>query len=74
MKGIKIFLHAVKVFILFTGCTILFYLGMLWINEEYEDYHRYDQPQGNAMRVSGNFIDDAYPVVKRLIFFYEHGE
>ncbi|TCI76027.1 DUF4227 family protein, partial [Exiguobacterium sp. IPBC4] len=30
-----------KVFVLFTGCTILFYYGLLWLNEEYQSYHRY---------------------------------
>ncbi|WLR49654.1 YqzK family protein [Bacillus tianshenii] len=73
LTGMKMFFHALKVFIIFTGCTILFYIGMMWVNEEYQNYHRYDEPQGNAVKVSSNF-DDAYPVIERLLFFYEHGE
>ena len=28
-------LKTLKVFILFTGCTILFYYAIMWLNEEY---------------------------------------
>ena len=50
----KIILHTLKVFILFTGCTILFYYGMMWVNEEYQSYHRYDEPEGTALKVSSS--------------------
>lgn len=64
-----------KVFLLFTGCTILFYYGMMWINEEYQNYHRYDEPDGAAIKVSGNGIEEEAPTwFDRLILFYLNGE
>ena len=42
---IKVALQTLKVFIIFTGCTILFYYGIMWVNEEYQNYHRYDEPK-----------------------------
>lgn len=65
----------IRVFLLFIGCTILFYYGILWVSQEYESYHRYDEPKGRAVKVvqmddqlhQNSFID-------RLIFFYQFGE
>lgn len=73
LTGLKLLLHTIKVFIIFTGCTILFYLGIMWVHQEYQNYHRYDAPEGNAIKVSGSMID-SFSVVERLFFFYEHGE
>lgn len=63
-----------KVFVLFTGCTILFYYGLLWLNEEYQSYHRYDEPEGSAVRVSGDAVSDETDWFDRLILFYHNGE
>ncbi|MGD6841467.1 YqzK family protein [Bacillus infantis] len=63
-----------KVFVLFTGCTILFYYGLLWLNEEYQSYHRYDEPEGSAVRVSGDSVSDETDWFDRLILFYLNGE
>ncbi|AGT32633.1 membrane protein [Geobacillus genomosp. 3] len=63
----------VKVFLLFTGCTILFYYSLVWFNREYEYYHRYDEPGGSAVKVSTN--ESAPPDwLNRLLFFYRDGE
>ncbi|WP_335869794.1 YqzK family protein [Bacillus sp. 2205SS5-2] len=63
-----------KVFILFTGSTVLFYYGMMWINEEYENYHRYDQPEGAAVKVFQPVGQKELSFLDRLILFYRDGE
>ncbi|SEM87182.1 Protein of unknown function [Mesobacillus persicus] len=74
MKIVSLILHAFKVFIFFTGCTILFYYGIMWVNEEYQNYHRYDEPQGAAVKVSGRNSDSEPGMIDRLILFYLNGE
>lgn len=70
--------NASKIFISFTACTLLFYFGLLWVNQEYQDYHRYDEPKGKAVKV---FQSDAATTnteesnwLIRLLFFYESSE
>ncbi|MGG1675066.1 YqzK family protein [Neobacillus sp. NRS-1170] len=71
---IKITLQTLKVFIIFTGCTILFYYGIMWVSEEYQSYHRYDEPEGAALKVS-NAVDEENPsLLDRLMLFYLNGE
>ncbi|GGE38040.1 membrane protein [Pullulanibacillus camelliae] len=41
----------IKVFLVFVVCTVLFYFGLKWLDENYEGYHKYDQPNGGAVRV-----------------------
>lgn len=67
-------LKTLKVFILFTGCTILFYYGIMWLNEEYRDYHRYDEPKGSAIKVTGTGEDEDSAWLNRLKLFYLDGE
>lgn len=74
MSIIKIAFDTLKVFILFTGCTLLFYFGIIWINQEYEQYHRYDEPEGGALKVSAQMKDLTPKWVDRLIYFYQNGE
>ncbi|WP_347552909.1 YqzK family protein [Pseudalkalibacillus hwajinpoensis] len=62
-----------KVFLLFTGCTLLFYFGILWVNQEYQNYHRYDEPQGKAVKVV-QMETDKQIFLERLEFFYQTGE
>lgn len=40
-----------KVMIIFLCCTFLFYFGLRAMHHEYEEYHRYDQPDGPAVKV-----------------------
>ncbi|WP_318508509.1 YqzK family protein [Bacillus sp. T3] len=70
----KLVFRSIKVFILFVGCTILFYYGMMWVNEEYQNYHRYDEPQGTALKVSAPVEGQSMPWLDRLILFYLNGE
>jgi hypothetical protein len=74
MAGIKLVFKSLKVFILFTGCTILFYYGMMWVNEEYQNYHRYEEPQGSAIKVSASTDSRSMPFLERLVLFYLNGE
>ena len=67
-------LKTLKVFVLFTGCTILFYYGIMWLNEEYADYHRYDEPQGAAIKVTATGEGHDLSWFDRLILFYLNGE
>ncbi|UOE96123.1 MULTISPECIES: YqzK family protein [Bacillaceae] len=67
--------NTVKVFIVFMGCTLIFYYGILWVSKEYESYHRYDEPKGRAVKVVQ--MDEHQPLpewVERLMFFYHFGE
>ncbi|MEH7333765.1 YqzK family protein [Neobacillus drentensis] len=71
---LKITLQTLKVFIIFTGCTILFYYGIMWVSEEYQSYHRYEEPEGAALKVS-NAVDEENPsLLDRLMLFYLNGE
>lgn len=67
-------MQTAKVFVIFVGFTILFYVGMVWLNQEYEDYNRYDEPQGTAVKVSNsNEVENAM-WFERLKLFYWNGE
>ncbi len=70
----KMLIKTLKVFVLFTGCTILFYYGIMWLNEEYANYHRYDEPSGSAIKVTTNDGDHDTGWFDRLLFFYLNGE
>lgn len=71
---IKAAMQALKVFIIFTGCTILFYYGIMWVNEEYQNYHRYDKPEGAAVKVTSTAEREKSSLVDRLKLFYLNGE
>ncbi|WP_216830460.1 YqzK family protein [Alkalihalobacterium elongatum] len=67
--------NTLKVFVLFMGCTLLFYYGILWVSEEYESYHRYDEPKGRAVKViQMEQVNEQPTWVDRLLFFYHFGE
>ncbi|MFJ5715658.1 YqzK family protein [Neobacillus sp. NPDC093127] len=71
---IKATLKTLKVFIIFTGCTILFYYGIMWVSEEYQNYHRYDEPEGSAVKVSNAVNEKSSSLLDRLMLFYLNGE
>jgi hypothetical protein len=70
----KVAFQTVKVFIIFTGCTVLFYYGIIWVSEEYQNYHRYDEPEGSALKVSTAVKEDSSSALDRLMLFYLNGE
>jgi Protein of unknown function (DUF4227) len=71
---IRLALSTLKVFLLFTGCTIIFYYAIMWVNEEYENRHRYDQPEGDAVKVSSNVDEFGFTWFERILLFYFDGE
>jgi len=71
---IRLALRTLKVFLLFTGCTIIFYYAIMWVNEEYENRHRYDQPEGDAVKVSSNVDEFSFTWFERILLFYFDGE
>ncbi|AEB24572.1 YqzK family protein [Bacillus sp. L381] len=73
-RFIKTAADTIKVFILFTGFTALFYYAMIWVNSEYENYHRYDKPEGSAVKVAKTEHEEKDGWFGRLIFFYQNGE
>ncbi len=71
----SVFLDTFRVFLLFIGCTLLFYYGILWVSQEYQSYHRYDEPMGRAIKVvKMDQPDDRNVFVDRLMLFYHFGE
>jgi hypothetical protein len=74
-QWLKLVGNTLKVFLAFTCCTVLFYYGLIWINQEYEDYHRYDEPEGKAVKVFQPFEEENQRKwFERLELFYDIGE
>ena len=75
-RWIRSVIQTIKVFLIFVICTLFFYFGLVWMNEEYENYHRYDQPEGKAIKVSSENDDQraSLTFVERLRLFYQMGE
>lgn len=59
-----------KVFIIFTACTCLFYFGLKAMHTEYEEFQRYDQPDGPAVKV----FQQESSLLDRLNLFFRLGE
>ncbi|TMW73683.1 YqzK family protein [Alteribacter natronophilus] len=77
MRPLSTIIDTLFVFVLFMGCTLFFYYGILWVSDEYENYHRYDEPEGKAVKViqpAGERVYDPVSVKDRLKLFYMHGE
>jgi len=60
----------VKVLIIFIVCTFIFYFGLRVLHAEYEEYHRYDTPEGPAIKVFNT--EDS--LLERLNLFFRLGE
>ncbi|MBS4176448.1 YqzK family protein [Lederbergia citrea] len=71
---IKVFFGTIRLFLLFAGCTILFYYGIMWINQEYENYRRYDEPEGSAVKAFQPIESGENGWFERLMLFYRNGE
>lgn len=63
-------LNTLKLFILFVCCTLLFYFGLRSLHEEYERYHRYNEPEGEAVKV---FLEEQ-KVMDYIYLFFRLGE
>lgn len=60
-----------KVFVIFIACTCLFYVGLRYMHTEYEQFHRYDPPEGPSVKV---FETDDESFIDRLNLFFRLGE
>lgn len=58
------------------GCTLVFYYGIMWVSDEYDRYHRYDEPSGRAVKVIGQVQEESVyqEALERLRLFYLNGE
>lgn len=61
-----------KVFIIFIACTFLFYFGLRVMHQEFEQYHRYDPPEGPSVKVFQSETDTSF--MDRLHLFFRLGE
>ena len=59
-----------KVFIIFISCTFLFYFSLRIIHAEYEQMHKYDSPEGPAIKV----FNEEEHAIERLYLFFRLGE
>ncbi|MFD2045924.1 DUF4227 family protein [Ornithinibacillus salinisoli] len=61
---------AIKVFVIFIACTFLFYFGLQIMHSEYEQFHRYDPPEGPSVKV----FNSEQSFIDRLNIFFRLGE
>ncbi|WP_173916238.1 DUF4227 family protein [Halobacillus sp. Marseille-Q1614] len=61
----------IKVLIIFTVCTSLFYVALRVIHDQHERSHRYDPPGGAAVKVVNPVEPDWSD---RLSIFFQLGE
>jgi len=68
----------IKVLLVFVVCTVLFYFGLKWLDENYEGYHQYDQPSDGAVKVfktnNEQHVTPTAPVSTRFFQFLRDGE
>ncbi len=62
-----------KIFIIFIACTLLFYFGLRAIHAEYQEFHRYDPPEGKAVKVV-NSGEQKQDWIDRFSIFLRLGE
>lgn len=60
-----------KIFVIFVVCTVFFYFGLRLMHEEYNDFHRYEEPDGQAVKV---FEMENMDLIDRLSIFFRLGE
>ncbi|WP_407268776.1 YqzK family protein [Radiobacillus sp. PE A8.2] len=64
--------ETLKIFVIFVACTLLFYFGLRAMHAEYENYHRYDPPEGRAIKVFNN--NEGQDIIDRMSIFFRLGE
>lgn len=77
MRSILQVFQGFWVFFLFMGCTVVFYYGILWVSDVYEQYDRYEEPQGRALKVFqiSSFNEETdMRFTDRLRIFFSEGE
>ncbi|UOQ47525.1 YqzK family protein [Gracilibacillus caseinilyticus] len=68
----KMLMEMMKFFVIFVLCTMLFYYVIKALHHEYEDLHRYEYPQGDAVKVFQP--QEETDVWERLSIFFRLGE
>lgn len=71
LRWMHLLKDTIKIFVIFTVCTIVFYYGLRMMNDEYEQMHRYDEPEGSAVKVF-QWQDES--IIDRLSIFFRLGE
>lgn len=66
----RVLWDTIKVFVIFIACTFLFYYGLRTMHSEYEQFHRYDPPEGPAVQV----FNEEESFLDRLNLFFRLGE
>lgn len=72
----KTLLDSIKLFVLFIGCTVLFYYGLQWLDHHYASTRKYDQPSDGAIKVVGQVQTSSTSdtVTNRFFQFLRDGE
>ncbi|MCP3032649.1 YqzK family protein [Halobacillus sp. A1] len=65
------FRELIKVLVIFTICTSVFYVALRVVHAQHERSHRYDPPSGAAVKVM-NPLDQEWS--ERLSIFFQLGE
>jgi hypothetical protein len=47
---------------------------MIWVSQEYQNYKRYDEPSGSAVKVMQASVNKDQTWLERLFMFYQNGE
>lgn len=63
--------NVLKVLMVFILCTIIFYYGLRMLHAEFEHYHRYDPPDGRAIKV---YQPSENSLLDRIHLFFRLGE
>lgn len=66
--------NGLKILIVFVACTAMFYYGILFVMAEYQGDHRFDEPEGNAIKVFESDVSQQPTFQERLWHFWQRGE
>ncbi|WP_160141532.1 DUF4227 family protein [Salicibibacter halophilus] len=72
--GIRAIWNGFKILIIFAGCTAMFYYGILFVIDEYQGDERFEEPEGNAIKVFDQDSGDDFSFRERLLHLWLHGE
>ncbi|WP_160112354.1 DUF4227 family protein [Salicibibacter kimchii] len=72
--GARAIWNGFKILIVFTGCTAMFYYGILFVIDEYQGDERFEEPEGNAIKVFDQDSGEDFSFRERLMYMWLHGE
>ncbi len=77
-RSLKTLLDTARLFVLFIGCTFLFYYGLKWLDHHYSSTPKYTQPSDGAVKVVGPVHSlnpkSSHSLETRLFQFLKDGE